>query len=238
MRALRYSLALAASLAFFLGLKGVPFFAEWSLNSLLLVGLLLAVLFLRFEEREPGSRELAAVGVLAALAAGGRVLFAAVPGMQPATFLAIAAGYALGAEPGFMVGALAALLSNFFLGQGPWTPWQMLGWGLGGAAGGLLGRALRGKVRVVPVALLATAWGFVFGWGMNLWFWLSFVRPLEARTFLAACAASFWFDLLHAGGNLCFALMLTRPVTEMLLRFRERFSCRFVEAEAEVAEAG
>ncbi len=227
-----------AALAFFLGLRGAPFFSEWSLNSLLLAVLLLAVLFLRFEEREPGSRELAAVGLLAALAAGGRVLFAAVPGLQPATFLTIAAGYALGAEPGFMVGALTALLSNIFLGHGPWTPWQMLGWGLAGAAGGLMGKAFRGRVRVPAVAGLGTAWGFLFGWGMNLWFWLSFVRPLTLRSFTAACAASLPFDLLHAAGNLFFALLLAGPVIDMLIRFRERFSCEFEEASAEAVLDG
>ena len=33
------------------------------------------------------------------------------------------------ARPGFAVGALTALVSNFWFGQGPWTPWQMAGLG-------------------------------------------------------------------------------------------------------------
>ena len=43
-----------------------------------------------------------------------------------------------GAAPGFAVGALAALVSNFWFGQGPWTPWQMAGWGLCGMPGAAL----------------------------------------------------------------------------------------------------
>jgi len=238
MRALKYAAAAAAGLLVCLGLRGVRFFDNWSINSLLVAVLVLAALFFRFEEKEMGSRELAAVGVLAALAAAGRVLFAAVPGLQPATFLVIVAGFVFGAEPGFMVGALVALLSNIFLGHGPWTPWQMLGWGLGGVAGGMLGRACRGRVRVIPLAALAGAWGFVFGWGMNLWFWLSFVRPLSLRSFLAACLASFWFDLLHAAGNLLFALLLAAPMVEMLTRFKERFSCEFLEEERGAVRGG
>ncbi len=239
MRAVRYALVAAVAACFALGVRGFAFFGNWSLNSLLLAVLALGILFARFEEREMGSRELAAVGMLAALAAAGRVLFAAVPGLQPATFLVILTGYVFGADSGFMVGALTALLSNLFLGQGPWTPWQMLGWGLAGVAGGLLGRASRGRVRKLPVAALSAAWGFVFGWGMNLWFWLSFVRPHTLRSFMAACLASFWFDLLHAAGNLCFALFLTVPVASMLTRFRERFSCEFVEGvPGEPAAAG
>ena len=66
------------------------------------------------------------------------MLFAAVPNVQGTTDVALLSGYVLGPAPGFMVGALAALASNVFLGQGPWTPWQMLGWGAAGVAGALL----------------------------------------------------------------------------------------------------
>ncbi|MGH2840982.1 MAG: ECF transporter S component, partial [Solirubrobacteraceae bacterium] len=89
-------------------------------------------------ESGPGSAsELALIGALAGIAAAGRVLFAAVPGVQPVTVIAVAAGAALGARAGMAVGATAALVSNLFLGQGPWTPWQMLGWAGCGLAGAL-----------------------------------------------------------------------------------------------------
>ena len=53
------------------------------------------------------------------------------------TVIVAAAGVALGPRRGFAVGALAALASNFFLGQGPHTPWQMLAWGGCGLVAGL-----------------------------------------------------------------------------------------------------
>jgi energy-coupling factor transport system substrate-specific component len=228
MRIVRYALVALAAVLVYLGVSGVPPFDNWSMNSLCLAVIALAVLFLRFEEGEYGSREVAVVGALAAVGAAGRVLFAAVPGVQPATFVAILAGYVFGAEPGFMVGALTALLSNIFLGQGPWTPWQMLAWGLAGASGGLLAAVMKGRVRVLPIAALCTSWGFLFGWMMNFWFWLSFVYPLTFKSFMAANLTSFWFDLFHAAGNLLFAVFLTMPVATMLLRFRERFNVEYV----------
>lgn len=237
MRWLRYALAAAAALLAYLGVAGVPPFDNWSVNALGLAVMALAVLFLRFEEGGYGSREVAVVGALAALAAAGRVLFAAVPGVQPATFVAVLAGYVFGAEPGFMVGALAALLSNIFLGQGPWTPWQMLAWGLAGASGGLLGAVTRRRVAVLPIAILCVAWGFLFGWMMNFWFWLSFVYPLTLRSYLTANLASFWFDFFHAAGNLLFAIFLTAPVATMLLRFRERFDVRYIAEDSAGAAA-
>ncbi len=62
----------------------------------------------------------------------------AVSGFKPVSAIAVIAGAAFGRRSGFMVGALAALVSNFFFGQGPWTPWQMYGWGLVGYLGGVL----------------------------------------------------------------------------------------------------
>jgi energy-coupling factor transport system substrate-specific component len=233
MRIVRYTMVAMAALLVYLGISGVPPFDNWSMNSLFLAIIALAILFLRFEEGEYGSREVAVVGALAAVGAAGRVLFAAVPGVQPATFIVILAGYIFGAEPGFMVGALTALLSNIFLGQGPWTPWQMLAWGLAGVSGGWLSAVMKRKVRIIPIAALCTAWGFLFGWMMNFWFWLSFVYPLTFRSYIASNLTSFWFDLFHAAGNLFFAILLTVPVATMLLRFRERFTVEYVVEGAE-----
>ncbi len=231
MRLLRYLLIALAAVFFLLGILGFPPFDNWSLNSLILASTFIVVIFLHFEAQGGGSREIAALGVLAALGAAGRVIFAAIPGLQPATFVAILAGYVMGMQTGFMAGALMALLSNFFLGQGPWTPWQMLAWGLSGASGGLLGKLFKEKVMVAPTVVMAFFWGYLFGWIMNLWFWLSFVRPLSFKTFISACLASIWFDSLHAIGNLFFAAFLTRPAATMLMRFRKRFQCVYIGGE-------
>ncbi|MBC7253794.1 MAG: ECF transporter S component [Actinobacteria bacterium] len=237
-RALRRLLTACMFAFIFLGIRGVAPFSRWSLNSLFLALVLLVILFLRFEEREYGAREVAAVGALAAVGAAGRVFFAALPGVQPATFLAVLTGYAMGAETGFLAGALIALLSNIFLGHGPWTPWQMLAWGLAGASGGLLGAFRRPKSLLAAAAILVTSWGFIFGWLMNLWFWLSFVYPLNWTSYIATCSTSFWFDLFHAAGNLVFVLALWRPMAEMLRRYRERFRFRYLGEGREWASSG
>ena len=85
----------------------------------------------RSRPAEHRSRELALIAALAAAAAGGRVLFAAIPNVQPVTMIVAVTGVTLGARAGLATGAAAALASNAFLGQGPWTPWQMTGWGTG-----------------------------------------------------------------------------------------------------------
>ena len=119
-----------------LALADVPATAGLTLAvALLSIALMLA----SFESSRPALRQLMPTAVLAAVAAAGRVLFAPIPDVKPVSAIAIVAGAALGRRSGFVVGVMAALLSNFFFGQGPWTPWQMYAWGLVGYVGGLVG---------------------------------------------------------------------------------------------------
>src|SRR5438270_5361152 len=122
-------------------------------------------------ETGPGrSRELALVAALAAAAAGGRVLFTAIPNVQPVTMVVAVTGVTLGARAGLATGAAAALASNAFLGQGPWTPWQMAGWGLVGVTAAACAPLLRTRL---GLALFGLAWGFLFDWLMDVWAWSS-----------------------------------------------------------------
>lgn len=195
----------------------------WSLYSLVIIILALAGGFLGYERRGLSSREAAVIATLASLAGLSRVPFAAVPGLQPVTFLVLLSGYVFGPGPGFLVGSLAPLVSNFFLGQGPWTPWQMAAWGLAGISGGWLG-SLYGK-KAFPRGILVIAaffWGFLFGWILNTWHWLTFVYPLTSRSFFLVQLASTWFDLTHGVGNALFMALLGPELGRVLQRFKRR----------------
>ena len=158
------------------------------------------------------------MATLAAAAAGGRVLFAAIPGVQPVTVIAVAAGAALGARAGFGVGALAALASNFFLGQGPWTPWQMLAWGGCGVVGALAAPLVR---RRVPFALLCFVLGFAFSGLMDVWEWYSFY-PHTWAALTVQLGRGFWFDAAHAIGNVVIALIAGPELRRLLERYGRR----------------
>ena len=95
---------------------------SWELASFLILGGVILGGFAWYERSRPPSQVVALVAALAALAIAGRIAFAAFPNVKPTTDIVIFAGYALGGAPGFAVGALAALVSNFWFGQGPWTP--------------------------------------------------------------------------------------------------------------------
>lgn len=171
-------------------------------------------------ERGPGGPKMVALtATLGAATAAGRVLFAAIPSVKPVTTMCLVVGAALGARAGMAVGALAALISNAFLGQGPWTPAQMLLWGLVGASGALFRPATRTRV---GLAIVAGSWGFLFGWAMNLWFLATFGPDVGWAAFLVACAASAWFDVAHAVGNVVFALLIGPALYRLLTRYAAR----------------
>jgi energy-coupling factor transport system substrate-specific component len=180
-----------------------------------------AVLVAGFAWLEGGTlsaRDLTLVATLGGLAAAGRVLFAAVPGVQPVTVIAAASGVALGPRRGFAVGALAAIASNFFLGQGPHTPWQMLAWGGCGLLAGLLRPLLRGRLAFAAFTILL---GLAFGVVMDLWLWLAFYPHTEAAL-VARLAAGLPFNAAHALGNAVLALAVGPELRRVLERFERR----------------
>lgn len=189
----------------------------------LIIGLVL------YERTRGGARELGLVAVLVAAATAGRIAFAAIPSAQPVTAIAIVTGVALGPRAGAAVGAGAALLSNTFLGQGPWTPWQMLLWGLAGASGGWLAPLLR-RNRIALMAF-GGAWGLVFGAGMDIWQLAAFGPALTLSAFIAVHARAVPFDLVHALTNVILLGVAGMPLIALLDRSARRMRGRWLPVE-------
>ena len=208
---------------------------SWALYSLLFILAALLWGYFLYERRDAPAREVALVATLAALAGLSRVPFAAVPALQPTTFLVLLSGYVFGPGPGFMVGSLAAFVSNLFLGHGPWTPWQMAAWGMTGVFGGLWGRR-RGPFPKAAMTITGFFWGFLFGWFLNTWHWLAFVYPLTLRSFLITQAASLWSDGMHGVGNALFMLAAGEELVRLLNRFKRRLHVSFMAGEEEGKE--
>lgn len=56
--------------------------------------------------------------------------------LHAGTAIVIIAGLTLGKKSGFVVGCLSRFICNIFDGQGAWTLWQMIAWGLLGVVAG------------------------------------------------------------------------------------------------------
>ena len=197
----------------------------WEVASFLIVGAVILAGFAWYERSRPPAQVVALVAALAALAIAGRIAFAAFPNVKPTTDIVIFAGYALGGAPGFAVGALAALVSNFWFGQGPWTPWQMAGWGLCGVLGAVLALGMRNAGRLALAATCGFA-GILYGALMNFSLMATYGGDLSLRHFLVLETRAIPFEVAHVLGNVVLALVAGPAMVRMLVRFRERFEWR------------
>lgn len=196
-------------------------FLNWGVLAAALAILVCMAFFFEFETAATSSKEIALVAMLGTISAVLRVPFAAIPNIQPCTYLIICSGYVFGPIAGFAVGAMTALVSNFFLGHGPWTLYQMIAWGLAGFCAGSLSKIKLNRPLLIAIGVI---WGYLYGFITNIWFWTAFVYPLTLKTFIVTQLNTVWFDTLHAVGNAVFLAILGNRTIAVLQRFKERFS--------------
>lgn len=213
-------IALVATGAFFVPVIDLAWL-NWGAIAAVLSILICLALFFEFEARITSSKEIALVAMLGTISAVLRVPFAAIPGVQPCTYLIICTGWVFGPVAGFAVGAITPLVSNFFLGHGPWTSYQMIAWGLAGLSAGFLSRFRPNMAFLIVFGII---WGYLYGLITNLWFWTSFVYPLTLKTLVITQMNAVWFDTFHAIGNAVFMGIMGMKTIVVLERFKTRFS--------------
>ena len=191
---------------------------SWQAASFALLVIALAAGFAWYERSRPPAKVVALVATLAALAVLGRLAFAPLPNIKPTTDIVLLSGYVLGGAPGFAVGTIAALASNVFFGQGPFTPFQMAGWGAIGLLGALLPRGM-GRW---TLALVCGAAGLAYGAWMDFHLWLLYTGH-SAGEYGVLAARGLPFNIAHAAGNIAFCLAFGPALVTALERFRRRF---------------
>ena len=188
----------------------------------LLVSLGVAVLSLAlflcgFEKKLTGSRRMVLAAALIALCIVGRFL----PLLKPVAAITILAGMYLGGETGFLVGSMAAVLSNFTFGQGPWTPFQMLGWGMIGLCAGWLSKPLKQSRLLLRGYGLLT--GVVFSLVMDVWTVLWYDGGFRWQLYLSALVAALPHTALYVLSNVLFLWLMQRPIGRKLERVRIKY---------------
>ena len=178
--------------------------------------------FLRFERRKPSAQELAVLASLCALNVAGRAAFFMLPQFKPVLALTVLVGAALGAQRGFLVGAVTMLVSNVLFSQGPWTPWQMFAMGLVGALAGWLAQCgVLHRSRLSLSVFGAVSALVVYGGILNpasalLWGG----EVLNVKILLSYYVTGLPMDLVHACASFFFLWILSEPMLEQLSRVR------------------
>lgn len=177
-----------------------------------------------FEGRKPQARELVIISTLCAIAVAGRTAFAPLPQFKPVTAIVIISGVCFGGETGFAVGAVTGFVSNFFFGQGPWTPWQMFSFGIIGFLAGVLFK--KGLLRKTRLELC------IFGFFAVLVIYGGIMNPASV---LMGQAYPTWtlikssyvlglpFDMIHALSTVFFLWIVAEPMCEKLDRVKVRY---------------
>lgn len=177
-----------------------------------------------FEKRKPPAKEIVTVSVLCAIAVAGRTAFYMIPEFKASAAVIIISGACFGGETGFLIGAVTGFVSNFFFGQGPWTPWQMFAFGLLG----LLAGAIFGNGFLKKSKHILCVYGFVsvlaiYGIVMNTATLIMTQQSLNFEMIAAACAAGLPFDLVHASSTAFFLWFAAEPMTEKLERVKLKY---------------
>lgn len=195
---------------------------NYSILSMVIALLASIPFFLKYEKRKPPAREIMVVAILCALAITSRLLFAFLPAFKPVSAIIIIAGMAFGKETGFMCGAITAIVSNIFFGQGPWTPFQMLSWGIIGYFAGVLNRKHLLEHQV-PLYLYACFAGAIFSMVMDIWSVFSIDRSFSISRYFALLVTSAPFMITYAISNIVFLFLLAKPMIKKLKRVKLKY---------------
>ena len=210
-------LLLYLSVRFFHGRK-------YLICSLIVIVAAMLPFFMMFEGRKPKAREIMVISVLAAIGVAGRAAFFMVPSFKPVAAIVILTGVSFGGEAGFLVGCLIMMLSNMFMGQGPWTPWQMFSFGIIGFLAGILYQKgiLKARKRelsnkgIISVVL-------IYGGIMNPASILMSYGDITPASLVAFYISGIPVDLVHALSTVIFLWFLSRPLLEKLERIKKKY---------------
>ena len=184
----------------------------------LFIAVLSVVLFLAgFEKKSTGTRRMVIAAVMIALSVAGRFI----PFFKPVTAVTVITAVWLGGETGFLVGSFSALLSNFYFGQGPWTPFQMLAWGFIGLFAGLLAEPLRHHRALLLIYGVLS--GVVYSLIMDIWTVLGYSNIFNWGLYLAALATAAPYIVMYSVSNFIFLFFMAKPFGEKLSRIKIKY---------------
>lgn len=218
------SIVLLTVLSPFAVIFGAVIFSEkqYAFVSLFVAVLACISFFLAFEKRsEKAAKKTVIIAVIIAMCVVGRLIFAPLQGFKPVTAIIIITAMYFGCESGFMTGALTALISNFYFGQGPWTPFQMIVWGLIGLTAGVLAKKLKSSTALLLIfgAISAVAYSLL----MDIWTVLWADNAFNITRYLAAVISALPITAEYIASNIVFLLILSKPLGKKLDRICTKY---------------
>ncbi|MEG0255427.1 ECF transporter S component [Vagococcus sp.] len=208
-------------------LLGIYLFNDRKYN---IISILIAIIacipgFYKYEKQDSNMLLIVIIAVLSAISIIGRVAFGLVPFFKPVSAVVILSGLYLGKEEGFLIGALSAIGSNIFFGQGPWTPFQMFTWGMIGFISGIPYISKKCRESKFALSLLGAFSGIIFTLIMDLWSTLNF-QDVSLERYGVLLVKAIPVTLIYIVSNIIFLLLLKEPIGNMLERIDQKYGIK------------
>ena len=198
---------------------------NYYIAGVLIIILAMIPFFAGFESCRPEARELVTIAVMCAIAVASRIVFIMLPGFKPVVAIIMITGMAFGPSAGFLTGAMGAFVSNFVFGQGPWTPWQMFGYGIGGLLAGLLARkgimTEKKRVRTAVIGFLIIL--CIVGPILDTCTVFTMNSVITAASAGAIYLSGLPVNIVHGTATALTLLILCKPLMEKLERIRIKY---------------
>jgi energy-coupling factor transport system substrate-specific component len=181
--------------------------------------------FMSFEKSQRNGKLLIIIAVMIAMSSAGRFIFAALPHFKPVTALVVITAITFGPQAGFVTGALTAVISNFYFGQGPWTPFQMFAWGTVGLIAGWLAPLLCGRGPMAKILLLVygVLAGVFYSLLMDTWTTLWWDGTFNFTRYAGYIITAVPVTITYAVSNVIFLLAFTSPIGSVLDRMQYKY---------------
>ena len=123
-----------------------------------------------------------------------------------------------------MVGAITGFVSNFFFGQGPWTPWQIFSFGIIGFLAGILftkGFLRKTRASLCSFGCLATL--IIYGGIMNLSSVIMWQGKITTDMIISVYLMGLPMDVIHAVSTAFFLWFIAEPMIDKLERIKIKY---------------
>lgn len=204
-------------------IAGVLLWQDQRYNLIIILVLIASMMafYFQYEYSSVKTREVVIVSIMIALAVVGRTLFILLPSVKPVSALIIILAVVFGSQDGFLAGSLSALLSDFVFGMGPWTPFQMIAWGLIGYLAGMFSKQLYQNQWLLYLYGLIS--GILFSLIMDLWSVLTIEQTFNLTRYLVTFLSSLPVTIIYMISNVVFLILLKTTMFRILQRVKVKY---------------
>ena len=198
---------------------------NYYLFSILIILIAFAVFSFSYEKKKPEAREIVTLAVMSAIAVASRAAFAMVSFFKPMMGIIMITAIAFGPGAGFLTGAVSGFVSNFIFGQGPWTPWQMFAYGVGGAIAGFLARkGIMSEEKKLPTAMIGyVIVQFIVGPILDTCSMFIMGQNVSKEYALSIYGSGVIPNLIHGIATFLTLFLVCKPMIEKLNRMKLKY---------------